>query len=76
MEHTNNNEQTREEVALLSRLDERTASLVTAVNDIKEKMEKHYVSVNEFTPVKNLVYGMVGIILMAFVGAIITLVIR
>jgi tetrahydromethanopterin S-methyltransferase subunit B len=76
MEHTNNNEQTREEVALLARLDERTASLVTAVNDIKEKMEKHYVSVNEFTPVKNLVYGMVGIILMAFVGAIITLVIR
>lgn len=71
-----NNEQTREEVALLARLDERTAGLVISVNEIKDKMEKHYVSINEFTPIKNLVYGMVGLILIAFIGALINIVVK
>lgn len=74
--NNSNHEQTKSEVALLARLDERTAALVLSVEEIKQKMEKHYVSINEFTPVKNLVYGMVGLILVAFIGALVTLVVK
>ena len=36
---------------------------------------RNYVERKEFEPVRNLVYGLVGLILVAFVGAIIALVI-
>lgn len=46
------------------------------IADIKVKMEQHYVTKEEFSPVKNLVFGMVAVILTAVIGALITLVIR
>lgn len=44
--------------------------------EIKNKMENNYVTRDEFTPVRNIVYGMAGLILIGFVGAIISLVIK
>ncbi len=41
---------------------------------ILEKMDEKYVSSEAFTPVKNLVYGLVGAVLMAVVGAVMTLI--
>jgi hypothetical protein len=41
-----------------------------------EDMKNDYVSYKEFTPIKNVVYGTVGAILMAVIGAILTLVIK
>lgn len=46
------------------------------VTDIKTKLEKEYVTQDQFEPVKKIVYGMVGTILLAVIGAVITLVIR
>ena len=38
-------------------------------------MKLHFVSRDEFAPVRNVVYGMVGIILLAVVGALVALVV-
>jgi len=46
------------------------------VRDIQGKLEKDYVTQDEFTPVKNIVYGMVGTVLLAVIGALIALVIN
>jgi len=39
-------------------------------------LSKRYVTKDEFAPVKNIVYGLVALILTAVVGALITLVVR
>lgn len=43
--------------------------------DLKE-MEGRFVSVEAFTPVRNLVYGIVGLLLAGVVGGLLTLLIR
>jgi hypothetical protein len=37
-------------------------------------ISEEYVKKDEFNPVKNIVYGMVGFVLLAFIGALISLV--
>ena len=46
------------------------------VKDVKEKLDKDYVTQDQFTPVKNIAYGLVSTILLAVVGAIVALVIK
>ena len=46
------------------------------INDIKSKLEKNYVTRDEFAPIKQIVYGMVSVILLAVVGAIVALVLK
>lgn len=46
------------------------------MNDRFDKIESCYVRNDRFNPVERLVYGMVGIILLAFVGAMVALVIN
>ncbi len=57
---------------LLIRLDERTAQIQKDVTELKS----NYVTKSEFMPVQNITYGMVSLILLAFVGALIALVFR
>jgi phage/plasmid primase-like uncharacterized protein len=45
------------------------------VVEIKEKLEKNYVTKDEFAPIKSIVYGMVSVILLTVLGAIVALVI-
>lgn len=45
------------------------------VSEIKEKLESHYVTKEEFDPIKKVVYGMVSLILVAVIGALLALVI-
>lgn len=45
------------------------------ISDIKVKLESHYITKSEFAPVKAVVFGLVGIILIGVMGAIIALVI-
>lgn len=45
------------------------------VTNIEKKLEGHYVTKDEFEPIKKIVYGMVGLILVAVVGALLALVI-
>ena len=46
------------------------------IDEIKTEMKKCYVSKEEFNPIKRLVYGAVGVILTAVLGAIVAFVIR
>lgn len=45
------------------------------LTDIKAKLEANYVTHEEFEPIKKIVYGLVGLILVAVVTAVLTLVI-
>ncbi len=47
-----------------------------AVDDLTTKIDHNYVTKEEFTLVKNLVYGFVGLVLVAVVGAILSYVVR
>ena len=46
------------------------------ISEVKVKLDEHYVTKAEFDPVRNIVYGMVGVILLAVIGALVTLVVR
>jgi hypothetical protein len=46
------------------------------VKDVKKNTETNFVTRAEFTPVRQIVYGMVGLLLTAVVGALISLVLR
>jgi len=50
--------------------------LKTQVAVMEAKMDKIYVTKVEFQPVRNLVYGMVGILLTGVIGAILAIAIR
>ena len=54
----------------LSRVDERIITLVNTVSDLKKTVKNAYVSQHEFKPIKAIVYGMVGIILVGVLGAL------
>lgn len=45
------------------------------LNAVDIKVSNHYVSKEEFEPIKKIVYGMVSLILVAVVGAIVALVV-
>ena len=45
------------------------------LNAVDNKVSSHYVSKEEFEPIKKIVYGMVGLILVAVVGALVALVV-
>ena len=47
-----------------------------ALDEHKKSVGERCVSKDEFSPVKNVVYGLVGTILMAVIGALLVLVIR
>jgi hypothetical protein len=46
------------------------------IKEIKEKLDNKYVTVESFDPVRRVVYGLVGVVLVAVAGALIALVIR
>lgn len=71
---------------LLIRLDERTLSIEKRLNEssnandsritkIEKQIEEKCVTKEEFSPVRLVVYGLVGLILVAVVGALIGLVV-
>lgn len=50
--------------------------IIKEIDEIKEKLEKKYVSQEQFDPVKRIVYGMVTVVLVSIVGSVIALVIK
>ena len=44
--------------------------------EIKVKLEKDYVTKDEFDPIKKVVYGLVSIMLAALIGSVLSLVIK
>jgi len=61
---------------ILPRLDERTKILTQDMHEIKKKLDMNYVTLAEFRPVRLLVFGFVGLVLTAIVGALIALVLK
>ena len=57
---------------LLARIDERTSQLIKDMQEIKAT----HVTKSEFLPIKNIVNGLVGAILLSVLSAIIALIIR
>lgn len=46
------------------------------IAEIKQTVTHSYVSKDEFEPIKKIVYGLVGLILVAVVGALVSLVVK
>lgn len=65
-----------EEYGMLQRIDERTISLCDKFDDLETRLTTEYVSQKEFYPVKTLVYGCVGSILLIVITAMVTLIIK
>ena len=57
-------------------IDTKLNFIMQSVKDIKQDLEKNYVTRMEFDPVKKVIYGLIGIILVAVVGAVIALVVK
>jgi hypothetical protein len=60
---------------LLIRIDERTQNIEHEIAEIKSRMESDFVTAAEFAPVKKVVYGLVGSVLVAVLGAVVGLVV-
>lgn len=50
--------------------------IIKKVDDIEKNQHSNFVSKDEFEPIKRIVYGLVGLILVAVVGAMVSLVLR
>lgn len=61
---------------LLARIDERVVQLQADVKRLQETMESRFITREEFQPIRLVVYGLVGIVLLSFIGALATLIIR
>lgn len=55
---------------------EKISNIEVKVSNIDSKLERDYVTKEAFTPVKNLVYGLVSLIMTMVVAALVYLVIK
>jgi hypothetical protein len=62
--------------AEIQRLEVKLDYIKSDITEIKVRLDKFYVTQDQFTPVRNLVYGMVGIVMISFLGGIISLIWR
>lgn len=46
------------------------------VREIKHQLEGNYVTKDQFEPIRKIVYGMVSVVLLAVIGALVTLVVQ
>ena len=59
----------------LAVMDTKLDNVIDRLFTLDDKVSKHYVSKEEFDPIKKIVYGLVSLILIAVVGALLALVI-
>lgn len=59
----------------LAVMDTKLDILTEKVTSMDNKVSSHYVSKEEFEPIRKIVYGMVSLILIAVVGALVALVV-
>jgi hypothetical protein len=60
----------------IARLETKLENISSNLIEIKSNLEKNYVTQDKFEPVRKLVYGMVGTILMAFLLSVAALLLR
>jgi tetrahydromethanopterin S-methyltransferase subunit B len=61
--------------AAQAKVEQKVDTLIDEMKGVKDCLEKKYVRKDVFEPVKNIVYGFVGLILIAVAGALISLVV-
>ena len=59
----------------ITNIKEKIGEINTKIGEIDKKLEQSYVTIKEFEPIRNLVYGLVGLILLGVITALIKLVI-
>lgn len=52
------------------------ADILMAIDDFRKEARETYVTKDTFEPVRNVVYGMIGVVLLAVFGALVALVLR
>ena len=57
-------------------VDKKYGELNASLKSLETKVDSHFVTHAEFEPIKKLVYGMVGLILIAVMGALVALVVK
>ena len=60
----------------LARIDERTENMERRLGGICKKLDRNYVTKDQFDPVKKIVYGLVGSVLLGFLAGVAVLVFR
>ena len=65
----------RSHSAALARIDERTKTTNEAVTRIEVRLSRDYVTKDEFQPVRQVVFGLVGTVLLGVVCALVGLVV-
>ena len=60
----------------VARIDERTQAINDQVKSIHDKLSSSYVLKEEFQPVKNIVYGLVGVLLSSIIISLAALVLK
>ena len=65
-----------EHTEILARLDERMQNIQKEVSELKELLQKEFVHISEFTPVKMIVYGLVSLVMTGVIGSILYLVLK
>lgn len=68
---TNSHDQT--DIAVIK---SQLADIKDDVRDIKDKLERDYITRQEFDPYKRIIQGLVALILTAVIGAVMTLIIK
>ena len=63
-----------EDRELLIRIDERTKITKTKVEGMEKTMREGYITKEEFDPIKKIVYGLVGLILLGAGGILVDLI--
>lgn len=61
---------------LIARIDERTKQIGDSVATIERRLDRNYVTTDEFAPIKKIVYGMVAAVLLAVFSALVALVVK
>lgn len=73
MSKTTTNEQRDIDIALIR---QSTENIEKRVDSIDLKLEKNYVTQDQFDPIRRLVYGLVGLILVGVVTAVLALILQ
>ena len=66
----------RQEDVDLAKLSVKVDYIADKLDGIDEVLKHNYVTAEAFEPIKRIVYGLVGVILVSFVGAVIALIIK
>jgi hypothetical protein len=61
---------------LLARVDERTVHIMVTLKQLSDLVASHYVTKEEFSPVRSIAYGILGFVGIAVLTAVVKLVIR